>query len=206
MKRIILRLLDLISMLSLIVVSVLWALTYSAPPVHAQAKLGRWEWRVFLWQGRFELDCTHLYITPVVGPALGPFGYDESKDSALHSWSQRFIYRSHSFKGLRVAYYESPASGTIQGQGLGPHGNAAEWGICRGVQAPFWTVALALAILPVSSVIFNLIRRRRERRRNPKACIQCGYDLRATPDRCPECGRLADGHKPATASTNQGSP
>jgi len=50
-----------------------------------------------------------------------------------------------------------------------------------------WFVSLGLAILPVWWAIAFI----RRRRIVPEGCCTvCGYDLRATPDRCPECGTV----------------
>jgi hypothetical protein len=50
---------------------------------------------------------------------------------------------------------------------------------------PHWAVVMPLAVLPM---MWLLLKVRRARRVAAGACPVCGYDLRASPDRCPECG------------------
>jgi len=50
---------------------------------------------------------------------------------------------------------------------------------------PHWFPALLFAILPGIRLV-KIVRARRRYR--PGLCPHCGYDLRATPERCPECG------------------
>ena len=52
---------------------------------------------------------------------------------------------------------------------------------------PLWPIVTVLAILPMRWLI-AMFRRRVHHR--PGFCDKCGYDLRATPDRCPECGMV----------------
>jgi hypothetical protein len=53
------------------------------------------------------------------------------------------------------------------------------------VIVPCWFIAVAAGVLPIGAFSGHL---RRARRRSRGLCPACGYDLRATPGRCPECG------------------
>ena len=59
---------------------------------------------------------------------------------------------------------------------------------------PHWFLALLFAILPV--LRFHVATRSRPGDRGGY-CPRCGYDLRATPDRCPECGDVPTMMRPS---------
>ena len=77
-------------------------------------------------------------------------------------------------------------SGSLKGHGVIP----AEW---RSLRIPYWLVGLTTLILPLWYAA-RFVGARRRRRRNQ--CARCGYDLRATPGHCPECGTTVVAREP----------
>ncbi|HZZ43718.1 MAG TPA: hypothetical protein VFE58_12335 [Tepidisphaeraceae bacterium] len=61
---------------------------------------------------------------------------------------------------------------------------------------PLWQV-MALSFPLAALFAKHTISRRR--RAQTGHCPACGYDLRATPDRCPECGRITPSLIPASS-------
>src|SRR5262245_20424551 len=59
----------------------------------------------------------------------------------------------------------------------------------RMVVLPWWVLVVLFGAGPTHRVV-KAWRRARFKRLNPGLCDTCGYDLRATPDRCPECGTI----------------
>jgi hypothetical protein len=64
------------------------------------------------------------------------------------------------------------------------------YGRRRLAGVPFWFLTALTAVPPTWSLA-RAARRRRDRTKG--RCPACGYDLRATPDRCPECGAVPAG-------------
>ena len=53
---------------------------------------------------------------------------------------------------------------------------------------PPWVFAAGCAVVAVALDVGRRLRRRRRGRRVQGLCPVCGYDLRSSPGRCPECG------------------
>lgn len=53
----------------------------------------------------------------------------------------------------------------------------------RSLGVPYWFLCACAAM-----TLFVAWRRRRRARRRPGTCARCGYDLRESRERCPECG------------------
>ncbi|HEY2589938.1 MAG TPA: hypothetical protein VGI81_29610, partial [Tepidisphaeraceae bacterium] len=132
-----------------------------------QVRLGGARVEVSMWAG--EWHC--LFRPHAIAEAMVAYG-SASRDAEFdREWAHPVwaVTASHARSGFR---YET--------------GSGGAWGACRLIVVPLW----AFLVLTVRSLLPPIRRQvRAARRRKRCACETCGYDLRATADRCPECGR-----------------
>jgi hypothetical protein len=101
-----------------------------------------------------------------------------------------------------AAKWESQFAKPVEGRLLGFHwyarpeiqwpmqlGPVRKLGDVLGLDFPARVMMIAFSILPAYWLITQ-IRQQRQYRRSEGLCDVCGYDLRATPNRCPECGMI----------------
>ena len=97
-------------------------------------------------------------------------------------------YPNASFRFLGVEIISIPTPAAFVADGV-----TARW---TDVRFPHGLLCLLLAL----PSIWLLIKTYRARRHRPGHCRTCGYDLRASPTRCPECGTPAE-LEPASPSS-----
>ncbi len=101
-------------------------------------------------------------------------------------------YRGYSITPFRTFFYRdgdtwAQSQGTFCGLSLHSGYTRNDWGHVHAnaylLISPPWILAALLAVAVTAHRI------NRKASRVPGHCQRCGYDLRATPERCPECGR-----------------
>ena len=92
--------------------------------------------------------------------------------------------------GVEVVH--GPATTEVPDPDNGPTSISLPVGNATAVNVPHWMLFALTSVVLLPQLLRRLatlwIARSRLRKR---LCTECGYDLRATPDRCPECGAAA---------------
>jgi hypothetical protein len=193
-RRKVLTLCSVLMLLLCVATCALWARSYwsqgtyrfrpTVPPPAEVAPLAgrpgewRYQWGASYGGGAFQLCRLHAGAGEVM-----PVGF--GGDDGPHDFSAGGMFPAATdVRVLRFRYFDSPRRYSTTG-------NSQSWTFgFRYLTVPGWFPALLLGVPPA---VYLLRRRAARRRARAGQCRACGYDLRATPDQCPECGTPAAG-------------
>jgi hypothetical protein len=140
---------------------------------------GRWRHYIVLNDnGEIEISANFLQFQGVDSKTIGArrgFHYGKQAATELDPWSFNDTLWN------RLGFWDD-WNNYIRGQ---PGRSYTSVGMFLYI--PCWFVSTATAIIPTAA-LFMFARKRKQWRTG--LCANCGYNLRATPDRCPECGMI----------------
>ena len=111
-----------------------------------------------------------------------PAGFSSEYDRIPHDHAEEIAIGV--FRGVHWHSFEFLRDGS-KGLELQDNGYRFVGSSISGIGLPAWPLAVLFSILPV------LWLRKALTKKTPVGhCPSCGYDLRATPGRCPECGKI----------------
>ena len=180
MKRILFASFWLISALLFLAVLGVWVRSFWVRDIFSYLDEGSDAHLIQSIRGRFHI------LSDFVGTAQGPFSHREDPLSRYAIWNGGTSgypvkvewHLGHVWQKYSRSYM-SFAPTNIAPLFTTNH---------RLIVIPYWSPAILFAILP-TIWIWRFIKY--GRRRKAGHCPKCNYDLRATPERCPECGWIA---------------
>jgi hypothetical protein len=154
------------------------------------------------WLGRYQRSIA--YVRPNSQIQVGAFPKAVIIDRSVVTWSldAGWEIRDGNFfitgdagreTGKHVRLYMMGGAAvrtitrTFSNENGGPFHQRTEFGLW----IPYWLLLMLTCPLPLWAMTIHRRRRNRASRRSRGLCEDCGYDLRATPGRCPECGTSA---------------
>lgn len=183
------------SLLLWVVVCVHWALSYR--PKSSDVTLNDGQWGVGNWSGRVwvlrharDADTAGLSTSVEVSQrgrqsVVTIYGFEFEPDPRRRRPGAGRLQLIQSVDLSGGGDLENAAGfGAVTGR-LSAAGFERHPPVFRAVAVPHWFLALLTAAAPAAWLRVEWTRERRWRK---NLCPSCGYDLRASPGRCPECG------------------